>query len=235
MKVFFKHKVPTFAYRHKGKWIEKKGDRGKEESVYYWYWQYLRRNADYLRCCANNGKGKLSALYKDFGDVRDDDFKQWWRAKGVELFAEEKKALIEEVKQVADDGRWYIAVSLDEDKRQLKKKFNAELKKIHTAKRGRRKVTDENSTAKYKVNSHFTLESLKNGLLCYDESLANESRKVKLRIWQMAEKVGLCEFNRESDYSNVEKRAILSATFQRYKKKAEQRIEETANGVFPSV
>jgi len=233
MRVFFKHKVPTFAYRHKGKWVEKKGDRGKEESVYYWYWQYLRRNADYLRCCANNGKGKLSALYKDFGDVRDDDFKQWWRAKGVELFAEEKKALIEEVKQVADDGRWYIAVSLDYDKRQLKQKFNAELKKIHTAKRGRRKVTDENSTAKYKVNSHFTLESLKNGLLCYDESSENRTRTKKLTMWQMAEKLNIGNLEEGERYANVEKRGKLATSFNRYVSTAEKRINEIVNGNFP--
>lgn len=230
MTVSFKYKHPLF-----GRKQLPKGDYGKEESVYYWWWAYLRRNTDYLRCCSKNGKGKLSALYKDFGDVRDDDFKQWWNDKGVELFAEQQADLIEEVSEVADDGRWFIAVSLNYDKKQLKKQFNRMLKKVHTTKRGRKKVSQTNSTAKYTINTQFTTMALKNALLCYDEWLANESRKVKLRIWQMAEKLNLCEFDRESDYSNVEKRAILSATFQRYKKKAEQRIEETANGVFPSV
>ena len=38
------------------------------QSPYYWWWAYLRKNEDYIKCCENNGKGKLSKLYKDFGD-----------------------------------------------------------------------------------------------------------------------------------------------------------------------
>jgi hypothetical protein len=37
------------------------------------------------------GGGKLSDLYKDFGDVRDEDFRAWWggsEQRGVKLFAE---------------------------------------------------------------------------------------------------------------------------------------------------
>jgi hypothetical protein len=35
----------------------------------------LRRNQHYLEISANDGYDKLEAIYKEFGDVRSDDFK----------------------------------------------------------------------------------------------------------------------------------------------------------------
>jgi hypothetical protein len=60
-------------------------------SVYYWWWQYLKRNVDYIQTCNEGGSGPCSKLYLDFGDVRGDHFATWWRAKGKYLFAEPDK------------------------------------------------------------------------------------------------------------------------------------------------
>lgn len=72
-------------------------------SVYYYWWAFLRLNGDYLACCANGGRGKMSKLYKKFGDVRDgqrnstdplaqpgevNEFREWWIERGARLFAE---------------------------------------------------------------------------------------------------------------------------------------------------
>ena len=63
----------------------------QQRSPYFWYWQYLRRNADYIACCKKGGKGKLAALYADFGDIREDNFHKWWteNQRGATLFAEQ--------------------------------------------------------------------------------------------------------------------------------------------------
>ena len=53
----------------------------QQRSPYYWWWAYLRRNQDYLDCCANDGQGALAQLYADFGDVRSDDCRSWWGGK----------------------------------------------------------------------------------------------------------------------------------------------------------
>jgi len=81
------------------------------ESPYFWWWYALTLNTEYIKCCANKGKGDLRGLYKDFGDVRHiashrvafDNvellraFITWWRApmsttnpitRAVHLFAE---------------------------------------------------------------------------------------------------------------------------------------------------
>lgn len=45
--------------------------------VYYWWWEYLKRHTGYLQTCVDGG-GEFESLYQDFGDVRGDDFWEWW-------------------------------------------------------------------------------------------------------------------------------------------------------------
>jgi len=86
-------KVPPrhFPYQHPTFGTDKKPrtPRHWEDTVYYLWWAYLKRNEDYLKTCESKGKGKFSALYKDFGDVRGDSFKKWWNEgeRGANLFS----------------------------------------------------------------------------------------------------------------------------------------------------
>jgi len=67
-------------------------------SVYYYWWAFLRLNESYIECCKKGGKGQHAALYRDFGDVRNearpkiekdaDHFKAWWVERGAFLFCE---------------------------------------------------------------------------------------------------------------------------------------------------
>lgn len=47
-------------------------------SVYYFWWEYLRRHEGYRTTCANGGEGEFANLFKDFGDVHSSDFPTWW-------------------------------------------------------------------------------------------------------------------------------------------------------------
>jgi len=51
-------------------------------SVYYYWWAFLRLSERYKDCCESGGKGELADLYTYFGDVRGDDFMQWWTKGG---------------------------------------------------------------------------------------------------------------------------------------------------------
>lgn len=67
-------------------------------SVYYFWWQFLRRHEGYKDCCNRRGAGIYKALYADFGDVHayeTEGFWEWWSEKredginrGEYLFAE---------------------------------------------------------------------------------------------------------------------------------------------------
>ena len=56
-------------------------------SPYYLWYECLRRSDRYQRCCEREGRGPMSKLYADFGDVRT-NFRDWWRLHGESLFGE---------------------------------------------------------------------------------------------------------------------------------------------------
>ena len=64
------------------------GAKPWQESVYYFWWEYLRRHDGYRETCRNGGRGKLSAMYRDFGDVCTGTFMNWFDERGARLFAE---------------------------------------------------------------------------------------------------------------------------------------------------
>jgi hypothetical protein len=72
-----------------------------ECSVYYYWWQFLRLNDDYIETCAGAGQGPCSELYLDFGDIRDANFMHWWLDRGRQLFCEPHRAKSEVIE--ADD------------------------------------------------------------------------------------------------------------------------------------
>src|SRR5262249_29513954 len=81
----FPYKNPVFGTKNRPN-----PERAWRKSEYYWGWEYLGRKPKYLKPCQSGGRGRMAALYRDFGDVRKDDFKAWWTEKdrGAELFAE---------------------------------------------------------------------------------------------------------------------------------------------------
>ena len=81
------------------------------DSPYYWWYQFLRLNKDYAATCKRGGRGHLSSLYRDFGDVFVLDFKAWWTPRD-HLFAEPRSAGQSMVVQPAsivasDDNKTY--------------------------------------------------------------------------------------------------------------------------------
>ena len=56
----FPYKSPKFGTKNKP---APKGDW--RNTVFYWWWAYLKRNDQYIECCESGGKGKLAKLYAD--------------------------------------------------------------------------------------------------------------------------------------------------------------------------
>ena len=100
------YKSRKFAYKHPtfGRSKVAKSREPFKNSVYYYWWEFLKRNDAYMKCCLNKGDGKLNSLYQDFGDVFNADFKTWWNGenRGVTLFAEE---LLPEFAFIQDSGQ----------------------------------------------------------------------------------------------------------------------------------
>jgi hypothetical protein len=82
----FPHKHPLFKKKETNKGVY------YENSIYYFWFEFLKRNKKFIEICKS--KGSLNKyFYEDFRDIRQKSFKQWWNEKykgtirGIYLFA----------------------------------------------------------------------------------------------------------------------------------------------------
>ncbi len=244
MRVFFKAKHPLF-----GKVTKPLSASYQQRSPYYWWWEFLRRNDDYLACCTNDGQGSLSALYADFGDVRNSSFKAWWNAgeRGAVLFGEQPlPERVQELHSPADwDSAWtkermmVVAVPLAISKRRMQGYFAKLLATRHGGKRGRKALSDSDaSTARYPMYRSVSIETLRIQLTVYDAVIANKTAVKRKTLAQIGKELNLVQSamplvtddTREAAY----KRSVMAATVSRYFKDASLIVANTAKGQFPN-
>ena len=222
----------------------------QQRSPYYWWWAYLRRNEDYLACCKRGGTGHLAKLYKDFGDVRNDDFRTWWGGKlqrGTQLFAEQPLPLkLEKLSSKADwlpeweqqKNVMVVALNMDVGRRRLQANFADLLKREHKGKRGRKAMRSVSSTAMYSLHRNFAVNNLKVALAVNDIWYANQQLPESERQthWQMGEGLKLVPsaITKKDSLNNADKRNVMSAAFGRYLRQAKQIIANVAKGQFPN-
>lgn len=222
----------------------------QQRSPYYWWWAYLRRNEEYLACCKAGGSGNLAGVYKDFGDVRRDDFRAWWGGKqqrGTYLFAEQPLPLkLQKLSTKADwlpeweqqENVMVIALNMDVGRRRLQANFADVLKREHSGKRGRRAMRSIHSTALYPLYRNFSVHSLKVVLSAYDVWQANEQLPAGKRqtLWQMGESIKLVQsaITKKNDPNYAHKRNVMAAAFSRSVTQAKRIIANTAKSQFPN-
>lgn len=234
-----------FAFQHP-LFGRSKAEKQKEQyknSVYYLWWEFLRRNDDYKKCCERGGTGKLSALYNDFGDVHKSDFKKWWTTdeKGALLFAERVVDFNVKVINSSDelhssDLLMNVQIPLNLPKRFIIKEFNKLLKKYHQGRRGIR--TNKHSTALYPITGHVDIAALQKCLQVFDMKAQNPN----LKLWQIAQKCKLGKLEHrlrndgtETPYEITDKRRRLASAADKVLRRANKIITETSSGVFPGV
>jgi hypothetical protein len=231
-----------FAYQHPtfGRSKKTQALAPYKHSVYYLWWEFLRRNSDYRKCCDNGGRGKLKGLYADFGDVHSVDFKTWWRtdSRGANLFAEQ---LLPDFKVIASvnefierDRVLFLQVPLALPKRFLTQQFQKILNQYHGGRRGIK--TNKISTAKYPITGHVDTDALEKCLRVFDMKTLNP----KMRLWEIAQECKVARASQfvRNDGSDTEKevsdkKLVLANTASRYLRKAHIIIKGVALGKFP--
>ncbi len=223
----------------------------QHRSPYYWWWAYLRKNADYVKCCEQGGKGRLAHLYADFGDVREDNFHGWWTMdqRGAKLFGE--RALDVKFGELTSPDQWHatwtqdqvmiVAVPLRESNRSLKGRFAALLDSRLQRSRGRPAMSAVTSTAAYKLARNYDTRHLELALLAYELWLAEQTKPSKERktLWQIGVEM---KFSPTKAADAVSKntgarllaRNYLGAVVKRYITQAEKIIENIVQGKFPA-
>lgn len=229
-----------FAYKHPtfGRSNAVKATEPFKNSVYYLWWQFLRRSDAYKKCCASVGKGKLKNIYQDFGDVFATDFKTWWQqnGRGAFLFAEQlppKMKLIDVMPDVSVSGQVLVVqVPLALPKRFLTAEFQKLLNAHHAGKKGRR--NNESSTARYPVTGHIDTDALQKCLRVYDMKCANP----KMPLWQITQECKAIKRdafieNNDTQAIVTNKKLILANTASRLVKKAGLIVKNVEEGKFP--
>jgi len=230
----FQYKNPKFGT--KGKPMPKSAWEG---SVYYWWWMYLKRNKEYLRCCDKGGKGKLAALYKDFGDVRGNDFKKWWieGGRGAHLFAdpqaEDSIRVMETGQEALDPSEAFtVSIPLYLPKKTILRRFKELLDERHQGRRGHQLA--KKTKARYQVKGQPNIPAIKQALEVYDFTLANPD----LKLWEIGNSIPRLQManklkSTDTPGERADKRNVLAATVSRYLKRAKNSINNTALGKFP--
>jgi hypothetical protein len=247
MKVHFAAPYPVF-----GRANARLNVSHQQRSPYYWWWQCLRRNADYLKCCEQGGKGKLAKLYRDFGDVRSDDFHRWWTEdqRGPRLFGEQPlKIKFGELTTPAEfSADWrpelvlVVAFPLTKSKRQLMSDIKLLLDQRHAGRQGRPALADLESTARYRLSRNYTIANLQTSLAVYDLWLKSQcavNTEDKLALWEIGRELNINPpavraSNSRVPLDRATARNRLSALVSRYLRTAKQNIAAVTAGQFPA-
>ncbi len=221
-----------------------KASKPYEQSVYYLWWKFLQLSQKYKECCQNEGKGELSEMYKDFGDIYATDFKTWWQTgnRGINLFGEELMDKIRVVKNAEglnlNEGILTINIPIDLPKTFIINELNKILDKAGK-KSAKLQTPDINkvSTAKYQIVGKSTQQSLERSFAIYTNKQKNQNKS----LWQCAIDAK-CGFLKEPDAKMSKKindedirrqKVNLQNIGTVYYKRAEKIIREVEEGKFP--
>ena len=176
-------------------WVDKKKGRlkgvGTTQSIYYLWFEYLKRSEKYKKACANNGKG-MKKIYNDFGDIFqyktdamgytdvNDFYYKWWEKRGAELFGIQDTenelrefASYEDVVSLKSDIDDYEILLLPKvmPKTEMRKRVGKLITSI--------KEDADRGKAKYEVVSErVDVESLRNCLDVYDLMIDKDNNKL---------------------------------------------------------
>jgi hypothetical protein len=171
---YFIHAPPIKGVGHGGRESKRKqplppykGAPPMQCSVYYWWWEFLKRHEGYKETCLNGGKGEYAELYRELGNVHEGGFWQWWKAH-LHLFDEPLPPVAKVISKdaLADLGDDMLLIAVPKSQRlpqsmgQIKRALLAE-----GVKKGERLKPSE---AVYKVHSKPVLSGLYDALRVWD-------------------------------------------------------------------
>jgi hypothetical protein len=230
----FSYKHPVFTSTN-----VKTGKSPYENSVYYWWWRFLKENKEYTDTCINSGVGVCAELYKDFGDVRGDDFKQWWleNDRGANLFAEPVNESKIRVLKPGDEippsiEALTISLPLELPKDHLIKRVRELLAEVHKGAKGKQYA--KASKAKYKIIGQPEPKKL----ALYYEAWIIRNNNPSLTFWEIGNAMngvnnGFKAISAKNNSASlIGKKKRLTGIVSRYLKRAEELIKATGQGRF---
>lgn len=218
-----------------------KGAPGYKCSVYYYWWRYLQLSADYRTTCEQGGIGTCANLYKDFGNIYDTGFEDWWEQRW-HLFVEPPAAVIANDDTTFDDDADILTIKLDRSRgpEAVKRTLEAIHMQIHYPERSTAKPK---SAAEYPVFARPILMTLHRQLQVYElKTLLPDATDAEIADWAgvtvsnkldgMTERQ-LVKAGISADHLHANMRRAKNRVVQRDYRMACSMIANAAQGVFP--
>ena len=217
------------------------------DSVYYLWWEFLRRHEGYGRTCEGGGQGDYAGLYADFGDVHSVDFKNWWTEgdRGARLFAEPPVPMTVTAITPQEAAAFpvdldpsvmlLVAIPLRLPKGFIESRLSTILKRAHTRKRGQR--LHSRSAARYPVTRQFSIHSLKTILAVHDLRRGEPD----LALWEVAQRLRIgstlsaAELADEGRGAQAPAKRSMASAISRMLKKARNIVDGVGRGRFPEL
>jgi len=244
----------------RGVYSDLKAPSTVKSSPFFWWFKFLQLNYDYLETEKNNGVGKCSDLYKDFGAVSNTDFKTWWREHS-HLFAEAKTNYsLRVAKSQAELAPFdsteavNIVVPLNWSQKSLKKHFALLLPKIGVVSGAiGPKIGTSKSTAKYGLGRRWNCGAMESAYEVYKVRQANMEKGAKTTTkaqhkgsvsakfkmaWADVGVLAKLNESEDKDYMKVkqdtaEKRRVLTILAKRHYANALVYLSAAATATFP--
>ncbi len=221
-----------------------------EDSVFYWWFEFLKRNESYKKQCEI---GEGGTVYQHFGNIFGVDFLDWWNSDDREMIFLPETSLgvwpvenIKDLKQALSD-QW-IVVKIDPKctKKTIMYWLEEMLFSQQTEVRGHRNI-GVTELPKYKPYASPDVQSLKKTLAIYDLYLIEP--KPLYKIYDKIQLRGdVRKFKRKKDkdedkdkskhkYKNNDddstSRRVKTSSISRYIEQAKKLIENVEQGEFP--
>jgi hypothetical protein len=209
-------------------------------SPFYWWYEYVKLSPDYARTCKNSGDGRLAQLYKDFGNVFELDFKEWWRTRAP-LFAEPKEGYRLRIARSSSELAPFdntevvnVVVPLDRTHRALMRAFSKEVLKL--VPKGEKGVSVKKSEATYRLSGKWHVEALATAHRIYTlrQKYAVQGEKKTWADIAIEARLPMSHSLRKDDrVGNADVRRTLTILAKRHYDRAEQYIAASITNTFP--
>lgn len=230
-------------------------------SVRRWWWEFLRLSKDYWFACQTT-KGRIASIrdqtfskvYRDFGNIYDCTFEQWWIDQGAYIFHEETEA--PKVREIEGnyrsierhrhrEGKILIEIPIVLTKRTVQNQVGKILKRYEEQ---RPANVLETSTSRYPINPvRYQLQTLQrmHEVWCLHRELILKPRALGIKPDPRQEKNDLFRIGKllnlnyayarphEDEFEMRSNQRKMRVIVSRYLRRANQLIANVERGVFP--
>lgn len=214
-------------------------------SVYYFWWEYLRRHEGYRRKVEDPNRKRYSQVYEDFGDVFSTDFPSWWDKKSyLFTFQDDFEIALLSMPAKPEDQRYFVtSVPVLGSEAKMVRYFREELRQ--KAELGSMDFKRNSRRAiKYVPAQRPVLKSLHEHLLVWDARQENPEMPFDrlldiagLEVWDdRAFQTTIAEKNARGEDVTYEERTLKrkkKLLAQRHYRIASEYIKYVALGEFP--